>query len=64
MAGTAVGESVTEAGRVERARVVRAFVGGCSVPGTRAGMTLPLLVTEFSGNSHAAKNLVKSSHAL
>ena len=41
MAGLEIRESVTVAGRAERARVARAFAVGCSVPGTRAGMTPP-----------------------
>ncbi len=39
MAGAAVRESVTVAGRAERARVARAFVGGVLGLGARAGLT-------------------------
>ena len=46
MAGAAVRETVTLAGRAERARVARAFVeSGCSAPGTRAGADAALLVS-------------------
>ena len=41
MAGLMVPESVTLAGRAERARIARAFVGGCSVPGTIAELACP-----------------------
>ena len=40
MTGATVRESVKVAGLVERARVVRAFVGAVLGPGTPAGMTL------------------------
>jgi len=39
MTGTAVRETVALAGRAERARVARAFVGGVLGPGTRAGIS-------------------------
>jgi hypothetical protein len=39
MAELAIRESVTLAGRAERARVARAFVGGVLVLGTRAEAT-------------------------
>ncbi len=39
MARAVVRESVTVAGRAERARVARAFTVGVLGPGTRAGMT-------------------------
>ena len=51
MAGTAVRESVTLAGRAERARVARAFVGGVLGPGHPCGDDAALLVSELFGNS-------------
>jgi serine/threonine-protein kinase RsbW len=51
MAGLAVRESVTLAGRSERARVARAFVGGVLVPGHPCGGDAELLVSEMFGNS-------------
>jgi anti-sigma regulatory factor (Ser/Thr protein kinase) len=51
MAGVTVRESVTLAGRVERARVARAFVWGVLGPGHPCGDDAALLVTELFGNS-------------
>jgi anti-sigma regulatory factor (Ser/Thr protein kinase) len=52
MAGLAVRESVTVAGRTERARVTRAFVfGGVLGPGHPRGNDAALLVSELFGNS-------------
>jgi serine/threonine-protein kinase RsbW len=51
MAGTAVRESVTLAGRPERARVARAFVGGVLGAGHPCGEDAGLLVSELFGNS-------------
>ena len=51
MAGTAVRESVTLAGRAERARVAREFVGGVLGPGHPCGDHAALLVSELFGNS-------------
>src|SRR5271165_2931228 len=51
MAGTAVRESVTLAGRAERARIARAFVGGVLGPGHPCGDDAALLVSELFGNS-------------
>jgi hypothetical protein len=51
MAGAAVRESVTVAGRAERARVARAFVGGVLGPGRPCGADAALLVSELFGNS-------------
>ena len=51
MAGTVVRESVTLAGRAERARVARAFVGGVLGPGHPCGDDAALLVSELFGNS-------------
>jgi hypothetical protein len=52
MAGAAVRESVTLAGRAERARVARAFVGGVLGPGHPCGdVAAVLLVSELFGNS-------------
>jgi hypothetical protein len=45
MAGRAVRESVTLAGRAERARVARAFVGGVLGPGHPCGDAAVLLVS-------------------
>ena len=47
----AVRESVTIAGRAERARVARAFVGGVLGPGHPCGDVAVLLVSEIFGNS-------------
>jgi anti-sigma regulatory factor (Ser/Thr protein kinase) len=47
----AVRESVTVAGRPERARVARAFVGGVLGPGHPCGADAALLVSELFGNS-------------
>ncbi len=51
MAGLAVRESVTLAGRAERARVARTFVGGVLGPGHPCGDVAVLLVSEIFGNS-------------
>ena len=51
MAGLAVRESVTLAGRAERARVARAFVGGVLGPGHPCADDAELLVSELFGNS-------------
>jgi serine/threonine-protein kinase RsbW len=51
MAGLVVRESVTLAGRAERARVARAFVGGVLGPGHPCGDDAALLVSELFGNS-------------
>ena len=51
MAGTAVQESVTIAGRAERARVARAFVTGVLGRGHPCGDAAALLVTELFSNS-------------
>jgi len=51
MAGAAVRESVTLAGRADRARVARAFVGGLLGSGHPCGDTAVLLVSELFGNS-------------
>jgi len=51
MAGAAVREAVTLAGRAERARVARAFVGGVLGPGHPCGDVAVLLVSELFANS-------------
>ena len=51
MAGPEIRENVTVAGRVERARVARAFVGGVLGPGHPCGDDAALLVSELFGNS-------------
>ena len=51
MAGPEIRESVTVAGRAERARVARAFVGGVLGPGHPCGDDAVLLVSELFGNS-------------
>jgi anti-sigma regulatory factor (Ser/Thr protein kinase) len=51
MAGLVVRESVTLAGRAERARIARAFVAGVLGPGHPCGDDAGLLVTELFGNS-------------
>jgi anti-sigma regulatory factor (Ser/Thr protein kinase) len=51
MAGAVVRETVTLAGRAERARVARAFVGGVLGPGHPCGDDAALLVSELFGNS-------------
>jgi hypothetical protein len=51
MAGLAVRETVTLAGRAERARVARAFVFGVLGPGHPCGDVAVLLVSEMFGNS-------------
>jgi anti-sigma regulatory factor (Ser/Thr protein kinase) len=51
MAESAVRESVTVAGRPERARVARAFVGAVLGPGHPCGDDAVLLVSELFSNS-------------
>jgi serine/threonine-protein kinase RsbW len=51
MAGPEIRESVTVAGRAERARVARAFVGRVLGPGHPCGDDAALLVSELFGNS-------------
>jgi anti-sigma regulatory factor (Ser/Thr protein kinase) len=51
MTGAAVRESVRVAGRGERARVVRAFVGAVLGPGHPCGDDAVLLASELFGNS-------------
>ena len=51
MAGSTVRESVTLAGRAERARVARTFVSGVLGPGHPCGDDAALLVSELFGNS-------------
>jgi anti-sigma regulatory factor (Ser/Thr protein kinase) len=51
MTGLAVRESVTLAGRAERAWIARAFVGGVLGPGHPCGDDAVLLVSELFGNS-------------
>jgi anti-sigma regulatory factor (Ser/Thr protein kinase) len=51
MTGATVRESVSVAGRTERARVVRAFVGAVLGPGHPCGDDAVLLVSELFGNS-------------
>ena len=51
MARAAVRESVTVAGRAERARVARAFMAGVLGPGHPCGDDAALLVSELFGNS-------------
>jgi hypothetical protein len=51
MGGMAVWESVTLAGRAERARVARAFVGGVLGPGHPCGDVAVLLASELFSNS-------------
>jgi protein-L-isoaspartate(D-aspartate) O-methyltransferase len=51
MAGRVVRETVTLAGRAERARVARAFVGGVLGPGHPCGDSAVLLVSELFSNS-------------
>ena len=51
MTGAAVRESVTLAGRAERARVARAFVGAVLGPEHPCGDVAVLLVSEIFGNS-------------
>jgi len=51
MAGVAVRESVTVAGRAERVRVARAFVAGVLGPGHPCGDDAAILVSELFGNS-------------
>jgi anti-sigma regulatory factor (Ser/Thr protein kinase) len=51
MAGVAVRESVTVAGRAERARIARLFMAGVLGPGHPCGEDAVLLVSELFGNS-------------
>jgi anti-sigma regulatory factor (Ser/Thr protein kinase) len=51
MARAAVRESVTVAGRAERARVARSFTAGVLGPGHPCGEDAALLVSELFGNS-------------
>jgi anti-sigma regulatory factor (Ser/Thr protein kinase) len=51
MAGVGVRETVTLAGRAERARAARAFVGAVLGPGHPCGDDAELLVSEVFGNS-------------
>jgi anti-sigma regulatory factor (Ser/Thr protein kinase) len=51
MAGAAVRETVTLAGRPERTRAARAFVGAVLGPGHPCGDVAVLLVSEVFGNS-------------
>lgn len=51
MAGAVVRETVTLAGRAERARVARAFVDGVLGPGHPCGDDAALLVSELFSNS-------------
>ena len=51
MAGLQIRESLTVAGRAERARVARAFVGGVLGPGHPCRDDAALLVSELFGNS-------------
>ena len=51
MTEAAVRESVTVAGRAERARVARTFVGGVLGPGHLCGEVAVLLVSELFSNS-------------
>jgi anti-sigma regulatory factor (Ser/Thr protein kinase) len=51
MAGRVVRETVTLAGRAERARVARAFVTAVLGPGHPCGDDAALLVSEMFGNS-------------
>jgi serine/threonine-protein kinase RsbW len=51
MARAVVRESVTVAGRAERARVARAFTVGVLGPGHPCGDDVALLVSELFGNS-------------
>jgi serine/threonine-protein kinase RsbW len=51
MAGPEIRESVTVAGRAERARVARAFAVGVLGPGHPCGDDAALLVSELFGNS-------------
>ena len=51
MAEPKIRETVTVAGRAERARVARAFVGGVLGPGHPCGDDAALLVSELFENS-------------
>jgi hypothetical protein len=51
MVGAEIRESVTVAGRAERARVARAFAVGVFGPGHPCGDDAALLVSELFGNS-------------
>ena len=59
MTGATVRESVRVAGRGERARVVRAFVGAVLGPGHPCGDDAVLLASELFGNSvrHSSSGL-------
>ena len=59
MTGATVRESVKVAGLVERARVVRAFVGAVLGPGHPCGDDAVLLASELFGNSvrHSSSGL-------
>jgi hypothetical protein len=59
MAEAAVWESVTVAGRAERARLARTFVGMVLGPGHPCGDVAVLLASELFGNSvrHSASDL-------
>ena len=59
MSGATVRESVRVAGLAERARVVRAFVGGVLGPGHPCGDDAVLMVSELFGNSirHSSSGL-------
>jgi len=66
MAGLEVRESVTGAGRAERARVARAFTVGVLGPGHAYGDDAALLVSELFGNSarHSQSGTAKTQVAL
>jgi hypothetical protein len=49
--GVAVRETMTLAGRAERVRLARAFVGGALGPGHPCGDDAVLMVSELFGNS-------------
>jgi hypothetical protein len=51
MAGPEIRESVTVAGRAERARIARTFAGGVLGPGHPCGDDAALLVSELLGDS-------------
>ena len=59
MAGPQIRESVTVAGRAERARIARAFAIGVLGPGHPCGDDAALLVSELFSNSvrHAGRAL-------
>jgi len=60
MTGATVRESVRVAGLVERAKVVRAFVGAVLGPGHPCGDDAVLLASELFGNSirHSSSGLI------